>query len=226
VQEVGVDRERRLATLVLGDRDLVLLGEFEQLGARGQLPFAPRRDHLDVGLQRIIGEFEADLVVALAGRTVTDGIGAGLQREVDLMLGDQRPGDRGAEQVLALVQRIGAEHREDEILHELFAHVLDEDVLGLDAQQLRLLARRRQFLALAEIGGEGHHLAAIGGLQPFQDDRGVEAAGIGQDDLLDVALLVGPGIRNAHAGRFRVGSVKAREYSGRPHRGKRAAKTL
>ncbi len=48
---------------------------------------------------------------------------------------------------------------------------------------------RRQFLALAEIGGEGHHLAAIGGLQPLQDDRRVEAAGIGQDDLLDVAFL-------------------------------------
>ena len=179
------------------------LGELEQLGARGQLPLAPRRDHLDVGLQRVIGQLEADLVVALAGGAVGDGIGAGLQRDLDLMLGDQRPRDRGAEQVLALVERVGAEHREDEVPHELFAHVLDVDVLGLDAQQLGLLARRRQFLALAEIGGEGHHLAAIGGLQPLQDDRGVEAAGIGQHDLLDVALLVGPGIRNAHAGRFR-----------------------
>ena len=36
VQQVGVDRERRLAALVLGDRDLVLLGELEQLVARAK----------------------------------------------------------------------------------------------------------------------------------------------------------------------------------------------
>ena len=54
VQQVGVDAERRLAALVLGDRDLVLLGEFQQPGAAGQVPFAPRRDDLDVRLQRVI----------------------------------------------------------------------------------------------------------------------------------------------------------------------------
>ena len=47
VQEVGVDREGRLAALVPGDRDLVGLGELEQLGARGQVPLPPRRDHPD-----------------------------------------------------------------------------------------------------------------------------------------------------------------------------------
>ena len=61
-------------------------------------------------------------------------------------------------------------------------------LLLLDAEQQRLLARRREFLALAEVGREGHDLAAIGGLQPFQDDRGVEPARIGEHDLLDVAF--------------------------------------
>jgi hypothetical protein len=69
---------------------------------------------------------------------VADGVGAGQQRDLDLALGDQRPGDRGAEQVLALVERVGAEHREHEVAHELFAQVLDVDVLGLDAEQLGL----------------------------------------------------------------------------------------
>src|SRR5206468_10548818 len=41
VQEVGIDRERRLAALVLGDRDLVLLGVIGQAGAAAGLPFAP-----------------------------------------------------------------------------------------------------------------------------------------------------------------------------------------
>ncbi len=130
VQQVGVDREGRLAALVLGDRDLVLLGEVEQRLAARELPFAPRRDHLDVGLQRIIAELEADLVVALAGRAVTDRVGADLPRDLDLALGDQRPGDRRAEQILPLVERVRAEHREDEVADELLAQILDEDVLG------------------------------------------------------------------------------------------------
>jgi hypothetical protein len=151
-------------------------------------------------------------------------IGADLARDLDLALGNQRPGDRGAEQVLALVERVGAEHREHEVPHELLAHVVDEDVLRLDAQHFRLLAGRAQFLALAEIGGVGHHLAAICRLEPLQDDRSVETAGIGQHDLLDVALLVGPGITNAHgcpSGVLRRLS-EARDYSHGLSPGKRA----
>ena len=49
-----------------------------------------------------------------------------------------------------------------------------------------LLPRRLELAALAEIGGEGDDLGAEFGLQPFQDDGGVEAAGIGEHDLLDV----------------------------------------
>ena len=80
--------------------------------------------------------------------------------DLDLALGDQRPRDRGAEQIDALIERVRAEHREDEIAHELLAQILDEDLL--DAEQLGLLARGLELLALAEIGGEGHDLAAIG----------------------------------------------------------------
>ena len=183
MQQIGVDRERRLAALVLGDRDLVLLGELDQVAARLELPFPPGRDHLDVRVQRIIGELEAHLVVALAGRAMGDGVGAGQLGDLDLALGDQRPGDRGAEQIDAFIERVRPEHGEDEIAHELLAQILDEDLL--DAEHLGLLARRLQLLALAEIGGEGDDLAPIGLLQPFQDDRGVEPAGISEHHLLD-----------------------------------------
>jgi hypothetical protein len=114
------------------------------------------------------------------------GIGAGVTGDLDQALGDQRPGDRGAEQIDALIDRIGAEHGKDEIADELLAQVLDIDLL--DAQHLGLLACRLQLAALAEIGGEGHDLGAIFGLQPLQDDGGVEAARIGEDDFLDLLL--------------------------------------
>ena len=192
MQHVGVHAERSLAALVLGDGDLVLLGEFQQPGAAGQVPLAPRGDDLDVGLQRVIAEFETHLVVALAGRAVRHRVGADLFGDLDLALRDQRAGDRGAEQVLAFVQRVGAEHREDEVAHEGLAQVVDEDLLH--AGVLGLLARRAEFLALAEIGGEGDDLAAIGHLEPAQDHAGVEAAGIGEHDLLDVFHRHGGGL--------------------------------
>ena len=165
----------------------MLFGKVQQVGARLERPVAPRRDDLDVGVQRIGGQLEADLVVALAGRAVGDGVGAGFLRDLDQVLGDQRPGDRGAEQIEALIEGVGAEHREDEIGDEFLAHIHDADVL--DAHHLGLLARRLEFVALAEIGGEGDDLGAEFGLQPFQDDRGVEPARIGEHDLLDVFPL-------------------------------------
>ena len=41
-------------------------------------------------------------------------------------------------------------------------------------------------LALADVGGEGDDFAAVGVLQPLEDHRRVEAAGIREDDFLDV----------------------------------------
>jgi hypothetical protein len=44
------------------------------------------------------------------------------------------------------------------------------------------------WLALPEIGREGDDLAAVGRLQPFENDRSIEAARIGQHHFLDVAF--------------------------------------
>ncbi len=91
------------------------------------------------GLERIGAEFEAHLVVALAGGAVGNGVGAGLVGDLDQTLGDQRARDGGAEQVLAFVDGVGAEHREHEVAHELFLEIVDVDflhahLLGLGAR--------------------------------------------------------------------------------------------
>jgi hypothetical protein len=52
-------------------------GEVHQVGARLEGPVAPGRDHLDVRVQRIGREFEANLVIALAGRAMGNRVGAG-----------------------------------------------------------------------------------------------------------------------------------------------------
>ena len=125
-----------------------------------------------------------------------DGVGAGLPRDLDLSFGDQWPRDRGAEQIDALIERVGPKHGEHKVAYELLAQILDVDLL--DAEQLGLLAGGRKLLTLAEIGGEGHHRAAIGLLQPFKDNRGIEPAGISEHHLLDIgrhgkSLARGPG---------------------------------
>jgi hypothetical protein len=119
---------------------------------------------------------------------MTDRIGADLFGDLDLFLGDQRTGNGGAQQIDAFIDRVGAEHGEDEIADELLTQVLDEDVAGLDAQGQRLLAGGLDLLALPQISGEGDDFGAIFCLQPFQDDRGVQSAGIGENDFLDVFL--------------------------------------
>ena len=188
VQQVGVHGVGRTALLVLHvDRNAVLLGIGHQFFARQQIPFAPRRDDFDAGLECIGTQFEAHLVVALSGSAVRDRISTGEVGDFDQALGDQRTRDGSAEQVFAFVHGIGAEHRKYEIAHEFFAQIVDEDVIRLDAEFQRLLACGFQFLALAEVGGEGDYLALVGILQPLQDDRSVESAGIGEDGFFDVA---------------------------------------
>ena len=187
MQQICVDGKRCLAALILRNRYLVLLGKGNQRLARAQLPFPPRCDHGHVGFERVIAELETHLVIALAGRPMGNGLGADLLRDLDLPLGDERPRDRRPQEIRALVERVRAEHREDVVAHELFAQILDEDVLRLDAEKQRLLARGFDLLALTEIGGEGDHLATIRGLQPLQDDRGVEPAGIGEHHFFHLA---------------------------------------
>ena len=67
-----IDGEGCLAAFVLGNRNLVLFGKVDKVGTRFEGPIAPRGDHLDVRVEGIGREFEADLIIALAGCAVSD----------------------------------------------------------------------------------------------------------------------------------------------------------
>ncbi len=113
-------------------------------------------------------------------------IGTGLAGDLDQALGDQGTRDRGPEQVLALVDRIGAKHRENVVTRKLLAQILDVDLL--DARRHGLGPRRLHLFTLTDIGGERHDLAAILVLEPFQNDGGVQPAGVGQNDFVDARM--------------------------------------
>src|SRR5690606_12705371 len=184
MQQVGIHGVRRFLLAVALDRDLVLGGIVHQLLARQQVPFAPGSDDFDARLERIGAQFETHLVVTLAGGAVGNGVSAGFVGDFDQTLGDQRTGNRSAQQVFAFVDGVGAEHRIDEITHELFAQVVDVDFL--DTHGLSLGAGRLDLLALTEGSGEGHHVTVVGVVQPLENRRGIQATGRGQNHLLNV----------------------------------------
>ena len=162
VQQVGVHGVGRWA-FALGTvhRDPMLVGVAHELFTREQIPLSPRRNDLHIGHQGISTQLEAHLVIAFAGRAMADGVGLGFAGNFHQTLGDQRAGDGGAQQVFTLVQRIGAEHGEDKVAHKLFAQVFNEDVAGLDAHLDGFGASGFNFLALADVGGEGDHFTVV-----------------------------------------------------------------
>mmetsp|Transcript_21646 Transcript_21646/g.36169 ORF Transcript_21646/g.36169 Transcript_21646/m.36169 type:complete len:344 (-) Transcript_21646:133-1164(-) len=211
VQQVGVHAVGGLVALTRRHLNALRLRVLDQARARVQIPDAPRGDALHIGLQCVVAQLEADLVVTLAGSAVADGIGADLLRDLYLPLSDQGACDGCAEEVRALVQRVHPEHRENVVAHELLTQVVDVNLL--DAELLSLEAGRLQFLSLAEIGGEGDDLAAVGVLQPSQNHRGVQTTRVCQHHLLRGVVREGihvlRGDRHALAGHAADRSLRA-----------------
>ena len=189
VQQVGIHGVRAFAFFLL-NRDAALVAVRQQLLTGIQVPLAPRGDHFDAGLESVGTQLEAHLVVALAGSAVGNGIGTGFVGNLHQALGDQRAGNGGTQQVLPFIDGIGPEHREHVVAHELFAQVLNIDFL--DPQRFRLGPCRLHFLALTNVGGESHHLAVVGILQPPDDHGRIQTTGIGQHHLFDIRHALAP----------------------------------
>jgi hypothetical protein len=80
--------------------------------------------------QRLVGQLEAHLVVALAGAAVRQRVAAVRQRHFHLLLRQQRPRDGSAQQILVLVDAARAHQLPQVLADELLAHVFDVDFRG------------------------------------------------------------------------------------------------
>ena len=168
--------------------DVSGFGVGDRILARADVPLAPGGDDLQARIERGVGQLEAHLVVALAGAAVGDGIRAVLLRRQDLVLGDQRPGDGSPQQILPFIDCPGAEQRENVIAREFLAQVLADQPAR--AGFTRPFGQRRGLAdPLPDIGGETHHFAPVGFLQPGDNDRGIQPAGISKHDLLGAVLF-------------------------------------
>ena len=206
--EVVVDRVRRVLGAAL-DRDAVLARVGDLLLAP-HLPAAHGRDDLQLGRERRHGRLDAHLVVALAGAAVGDRVAAVLARVVDGELGDQRPPEGGEQRVAEAVDRVGLDGRHDEVAGELLARV---DHLGRDGAELQRLALDDVVVlaGLAEVDGQRDDLGVVLVLDPLEHHARVQAAGVQQQDAVDLAGLgevgggagVGRAVRSAmRAGRL------------------------
>src|SRR5713226_7639226 len=163
------------------DGNVVLLRVSNGIFAGIDVPLAPRSNNLNVGSNGFVRQFESDLVVAFAGAAVREAVGTELERNFRLALGDDRARHRSAEQIRVLVDGAGAQSRPNIITHKFFAQIFD--VRGRSARGKRFLARGFEIFLLADVADHGNDLAAVVFLEPGNDDGGVQAAGIGEDNF-------------------------------------------
>src|SRR5438132_6882602 len=109
----------------LPDWNIVRAGICESVFARLNLPLAPRCDDLQLRRDGLVRKLKPNLVIALAGATVSQSIGADAQSNFRLALGQNRPRERSAQQILVLVNRPSSQCRPDISSDELLAQILN-----------------------------------------------------------------------------------------------------
>ena len=125
MQKIAIHRVRLLQRGL--NRDFVFGAVGDHLGATGEqvtvfLHF-PRSDDLEIRSERHVGELKTALVVTLSGRAMRHRIGLFLAGYVDLGLGDQWTGDGRAEEILAFINRVGPDHRENVVACEFLDEI-------------------------------------------------------------------------------------------------------
>ena len=125
-------------------------------------------------------DFEADLIVALAGAAVGDVSAAELLGGLHQMLHNERPGNGGDQRVLLHVHAVGPNSGQAVIIGEFVFGVNDD---GFDGTTIEgALAHGFHVLAaLTQVEGNGNDFTAGHFGQVWDSDGGVEATGICED---------------------------------------------
>jgi hypothetical protein len=120
---------------------------------------------------------------------MSETVGAKFQRDFSLALCDNGARHRRAEQIRVFVDGARAERRPDVVAHEFFAQILNGRARCSGCQ--RLFVRALQIFLLADVAYHGDHFAAVViFLQPGNDDRRIESAGIGEHYFFRFRLLL------------------------------------
>ncbi len=171
----AVSGEGQFDAVGLAVCDLGLTGIHIPLGA------SPGGDDLEVGSQGLDAHLETDLVIALAGRAVADRGRALLAGDLDQLLGDQRTGHGGAEEVLVLIDSVGLDTGDDVLIGELVADIQDIELLG--AAVFGALFQMIQLLLLTAVDADTDDIIAVVLLEPGNDRGRIKTAAVCQNYL-------------------------------------------
>src|SRR5688572_20920233 len=153
----------------------MLLGICQRILTAPYVPFAPGCNDREVRSERRVSELEAHLIVAFAGATMRQRIRANAACYLYLAARDERSPHGRPEEVLATIDRAGAERRPDEALDELLPEILD--VAFVSARCERLCLYSLKLIPLPDVGGDADDARpAVMLLEPRDDDGGVETS--------------------------------------------------
>ena len=170
-------------------RHMVRFGVVDLFISRLDLPLSPRRDDRHAGGKILNAELKADLIVTLAGAAVGNCVRAFGERDLGQLLGDDGSCKRRAEQVF-FVLCAHHDRRHDDIVAHLVREVGHDQLAraGLDG----LFLETFELVALPHVGGNGNDFRiVVVFLQPGNNDRCIQTAGIGENDFLDGFLFHG-----------------------------------
>ena len=169
-------------------RNVVGLGVVDLLVTALDAPLTPRGDDGHIGGQRFQGQLKTDLIVALAGAAVADGIGVLLLGDVGQCGGDAGARMGGAQQVI-LVLGVSLQAGPDVVFDIVLLQVQHIQLGGAGLEGL--LLQTVQLGALPHIAGNRNDLAVVVVfLQPGNDDGGIQTAGVRQNNLFNILLIL------------------------------------
>ena len=152
-------------------------------------PFSPRSDDCHIRSVCLDCQLETNLIVALAGCAVADGICALFQSDSCQFLTDDRTSERGTQQVAVLVNCASLYGGENVVLNEGLLQIQNDQLgsAGLDC----LFFQTVQLCTLSYVCGNCDNFAVIViFLQPRNDDRSIQTAGICQNNLFNILLCL------------------------------------
>ena len=163
------------------------LGVVDLLVTGFDIPLTPGSNDLHVGSKVLDGQLETDLIVALAGAAVGDGVGTFGNGDLGQLLADHGTGKSGAQQIL-LILGVHLQAGDDDIVHHLVGQVGHDQLACAGLQGLFL--QTVQLIGLPHIAGHGNDLGIVVVLlQPGDNDGCIQTAGVGQHDFLDLIFI-------------------------------------
>jgi len=157
------------------------------------VPLTPGGDDGHLRSKALDGQLKTDLVVALTGGAVGDGVRALFLGNLHQLLADDGTCKCRAQQIL-LVACAHFHGGDDDVVHHLI-HQIGNVELGCAGLQ-GLFFQALQLIILTHIAGHGDNLGVVVVLlQPGDDDGSIQPARIGEDDFFDFRLFHGVCLR-------------------------------